>query len=137
MKFLSMLSSKESLRQMSLQDKDQFLNKLSEDPNLGSFDHIFLMYSYEDGYSPLYSSKIVKNGSNPTAISMCKKFWKNIHVSFYNPKAQKIYKIGFYLPNLNKGFDALTGRNAHVNILDNIMVLNLIFRRVNKIINCR
>jgi hypothetical protein len=87
-----MFSSKESLRQMSLQDKDKYLDKLSEDANIGFFDHIFLMYSYEDGYSPLYSSKIISTDSNPISNKMCSKFWKNIHVSF-------LIKGTKYLPN--------------------------------------
>lgn len=75
-----MFSSKESLRQMSLQDKDRYLDKLSGDSNMGYFDHIFLMYSYEDGYSPLYSSKIISTRSNSISNKMCSKFWRNINV---------------------------------------------------------
>ena len=81
MKILSMFSVKESMRQMSMQDPDKFLMKLSQYPSLGFFENLFLVYSYEDGYSPLPSSKIFDNGSNHLSSQMCKNFWANVKVS--------------------------------------------------------
>ena len=78
-----MFSSKESLRQMSLEDSDNFLLKLSEDRNFKSFKNIVLVYSYEDGYAPFKSSKIIVDSSNKSSSKMAKNIWENVRVSFY------------------------------------------------------
>ncbi len=62
-RILSMFSSKESLRQMSLADKDKLLYTLSKDPNLGWFKNILLFASIEDGYAPYPSAKVLHQAS--------------------------------------------------------------------------
>lgn len=80
MKLLSMFSNKESMRQMSLQDGQKLLRKLSTDDSIGFFENIVLVYSYEDGYSPLYSSKVVGHSQDPVSLGMCSDFWSKTKV---------------------------------------------------------
>ena len=82
MKILSMMSAKESMRQMGLQDNPQFLKKLSQDKSISFFENIFIVYSYEDGYSPLPSSKIVEYGLEAGSAKMCGDFWDSTKVDF-------------------------------------------------------
>lgn len=77
MKLLSLLSAKESMRQMSLQDEPQFIRGLCDDASLGFFEHVVLVFSYEDGYSPLYSSKVVDHAHDAQSSRMCARFWAN------------------------------------------------------------
>lgn len=133
MKLLSMISAKESMRQMSLQDNHHFIRRLSADESIGFFENIFLFFSYEDGYSPLYSSKVVDHPQDPSSSRMCADFWSNTKV--LPNQATNIVRMGSYIPNLNKGISTLIGKDAHVDILDNFLLLNFIFRKVYKVIN--
>lgn len=65
---------------MGLKDRGDCLSRLSNDKTIGFFDNLFLVYSFEDGYSPMYSSKIVANGANKAQRKMCKNFWENVKV---------------------------------------------------------
>jgi hypothetical protein len=69
------------MRQMGLQDANNFIQKLSQNPSMGFFENIFLVYSYEDGYSPLSSSKVVNHFPNTLSSKMCKDFWGNSKVN--------------------------------------------------------
>lgn len=81
MKVLSMFSSKRSLREMGLSDNGKCLDQLTREKTMGFFRNLFLVYSFEDGYSPLYSSKIVVEGADETQRKMCEDFWKNVKVN--------------------------------------------------------
>ena len=80
MKLLSLISKKESIRQMSHQDKEKYLESLSNNQNLKYFKNIYLVHSYEDGYSPLYSSKVIIEKQNSIYNNMCTNFWANAKV---------------------------------------------------------
>jgi hypothetical protein len=82
MKILSMMSGKESMRQMGLQDANNFIQNLSKHNSISFFENIFLVYSYEDGYSPLSSSKIVNHFPNTLSSQLCNNFWQNTKVIF-------------------------------------------------------
>jgi ribosomal protein L22 len=78
-----MLSNKKSLRQMSLKDNEQYLEHLSKDKHLKYFDKIFLVYTYEDGYSPVYSSKVISETSSRLVSKMSQNFWENTQVRVF------------------------------------------------------
>lgn len=128
MSILSMFSSKESLRQMSLSDKEKLLSKLSEDSNLGWFNNILLFASFEDGYAPFPSAKVLLHPDNTQMTQMANNFWSEA-------KASNVVRIGCYIPNINsQGINKLTGREAHVDILDNFFNLKIIFQHLRKML---
>ena len=65
---------------MSLKDDEKYLQQLSKDTHIRYFDNIFLVYTYEDGYSPLYSSKIISQNIVKLNNEMCESFWSNTQV---------------------------------------------------------
>lgn len=75
-----MFSTKESLRQMSMRDEENYLKKLSEDNRFSFFKNIFLVYSLEDGYAPKNSSKIIMDSENSITGKMAVNFWKRVKV---------------------------------------------------------
>ena len=44
-----------------------------------------------------------------------------------NIGADRVIKIGYYIPNNNKGFDFFLGWEAHVDVLDNLFLNWMIF----------
>ena len=65
---------------MGLKDSGRCLERLSEDPMIGEFRNVFLVYSYDDGYSPAYSSKVIVSGANALQRQMCRNFWSRVKV---------------------------------------------------------
>lgn len=78
-----MFSDKESLRQMSLRDKDNVLTKLSKCKYVGYVENIILVSSFEDGYAPEYSANATAQGQNAQILSLSKQFWNRVKVYFF------------------------------------------------------
>jgi hypothetical protein len=81
-KVLNLFSSKLSLRQMSLSDKNQKIEKMSKYETLKWFKNIFILSSIDDGYAPVPSAKIFLKDFNKKSLhsQMVFNFWNNVQV---------------------------------------------------------
>ena len=125
-KFLSKFKQYKSLREMCLDDKEKYLVELSRKKNLRYFENVILIYAYYDGYVNYESGKVLFD--NPLVKKeinreMVRNFYRNMDFS-------NLVKIGFFVPNVNKGFGYFIGRDAHIEILDNLFLGRLIFSQL-------
>ena len=65
---------------MGLKDDAKCLSQLSLDKGMGLFQNVFLVYAHGDGYSPVYSSKVMSRDADKAQRKMCKNFWANVKV---------------------------------------------------------
>lgn len=122
MKILGKLKNSQSLRQMSLDDEEEYLLHLSQYNGLIWFKNIVLVASYDDGYTPYESAKILRS-YKPKSRADCNKMATNIYEKM---NAENIVKICMHIPRVSKGFDFLIGRQAHVEILENPFLMHLV-----------
>lgn len=130
MKVLGQMRSNQSIRQISLDDEEQYLLALSRMDGLGWFKNVVFAAVHEDGYVAFESSLIHTNWkSNPstTAIEIA----KNI-ISQLNP--ENLIKLKVHVPGIAKGFDVFLGRQAHMEFLENIFLLEITMAHVIKLI---
>lgn len=66
---------------MNLSDSDNLLENMSADKYFENFKKVFIVYNYDDGYAPFYSSKIVDTPDQVTTSKMSFNFWSNVKVS--------------------------------------------------------
>ena len=130
MKFMTKFKKNKSLREMTLEDDEGYLIKLSKREGLEWFETFILMGTYNDGYAPFESCKMLysfQRSSKSHFIEMA----KNLYNRF---KGKRIIKMGLYCPQTNKGFGYYLGRDAHVNVLDNTFLKHLIFYQLKEYI---
>lgn len=128
MKFLSQMKSNQSIRQMALDDEEQYLLGLSRADGLNWFLNIVLIGVQEDGYVPFESSQLLIN-------------WKNSNGNLTQEMAGNIYsrldvknlvKLKLHLPGGAKGFDVFLGRQAHIELIENAFLKELVFSHIRE-----
>lgn len=128
LKIMTKFKKYQSLREMSLEDDDGYLVKLSKREGLEWFKYVIFVAAYNDGYVPPASSKVLysyRKNNNSIFIEMAKNIYEAI-------QAKRIIKIGIYVPDVDKGLEYYLGRKAHVDILDNHFVKHLIFHQLKE-----
>ena len=126
LKLLSKLKDYKSLREMCIEDKNEYLVKLSEKEGFDFFENVILISAFNDGYVNFQSAKIIFD--NPFRDKKLNaKMVKNIYEKL---KCSNVIKIGTFVPNLNKGFQYFLGREAHIDILNNNFLVHVIFSQI-------
>lgn len=98
---------------------------------MGWFKNIVLVAAYHDGYVNYESAKILyenKSIQNKAIEEMAKNIYAQI-------KADHVVKLSFYQPHLGQGMDYFLGREAHIQILDNVFLIHLVFNQVKDFLN--
>lgn len=126
MKVMSKFKKNKSLREMTLEDDGGYLIELSRREGFEWFDSVVLIASYNDGYVPYESSKILfsfQKSDKRHFLEMAKNIYKRF-------KGTRIVKLGLFAPDVNKGFNYYLGRQAHINVLDDAFLKHLIFYQI-------
>lgn len=126
MKVLGQMRSNQSIRQISLDDEEQYLLALSRMEGLGWFKNVIFAAVHEDGYVAFESSLIHTNWRNSpsaTAVEIAKNIIKQL-----NP--ENLIKLKVHVPGIAKGFDVFLGRQAHMEFLENIFLLEITMAHV-------
>lgn len=130
LKLLSYFQSYNSVREMALEDSDGYLLKLSE-AGLGEFKTIGLLGVVGDGYVPFESALVLNNfnnGKKDSAKVMSYRLFGQRKVT------HTVMKIGVLIPGVEKGWDTLIGRQAHVEVLLNTQLIALIWIHFHKLL---
>ncbi|OMJ84322.1 hypothetical protein SteCoe_14608 [Stentor coeruleus] len=119
------------MKQLSMTDSDIFeeclLYKLSQSNGIQWFKNICLVSSYQDNYVPFESARIEIRNENTedykTRVHL--EMAKNI---LGKVLANKIYRIDVDFIIKNTGFDKMIGRAAHIQMLDNKALMQMILQ---------
>lgn len=128
LKIMTKFKKYQSLREMTLEDDEGYLVKLSKTEGLEWFKYIILVAAYNDGYVPVESSKILysyQKNKNSIFMEMARNIYESI-------EAKRIIKIGVFVPDVDKGFEYYLGRKAHLDVLDNHFLKHLLFHQLKE-----
>jgi len=120
------MNESESLKQLLFCDsknpRKSFLYELSKSPELKYFSHVVFLSCPQDTYSPYESARIeITDKMTGEKRQILSEMAKNIVMDLRN-----VYRIdiGFVLEN--KGVDSVTGREAHIEYLDNDIFMKIL-----------
>lgn len=124
----------DALKQLTMADENNMseclLYKLSTSPGLDWFKHIVLFGSPQDTYCPLDSaliqvSKQIENDSYEKGI-VYKGMVDNI---FSKIKIPRIHRVSITFNMATKNFDTFLGRAAHIQYLENEILIKILVNR--------
>lgn len=129
-KLMSSMEKYKSMRQMSLEDKEKVLVKIAEQNGLSDFETLGFFGFYKDGYVSVKSAKVLSGFDNgqKNAEKIAKSMLGNLK------STKRIIKLAMYMPGLEKGWDKLVGRMAHVEIVRNPLMQQLVWSQLKEFI---
>lgn len=131
--FLKKWKNSICLQQLSMSEtpdlRKSFLFELSLKKGLGWFKYISLVSSYQDQYAPYDSARIelsVKTGNEPERAEIYEEMARNL-LSGVNVEA--LYRLDTHFKIPEKSLDTLIGRAAHIQFLENQILMKMIIYR--------
>lgn len=128
MRVLAQMKNNKSIRQMSLEDEELYLLKLSKAEGFGWFKNVILFSVQDDGYVPLESARVLSTWKHSNS-SMTQEMAFNIYSKL---TAQNLVKILLYIPGISKGIDVFLGRQAHIELIENSFLRQLVFSHIKE-----
>ena len=127
---LKKLKKTESLQQLSMNDasdpKKSLLFALSSADGLGWFKYIGLVGAHQDNYAPFESArievqhKVSKDTKGRVNVEMATNILSRV-------RAEQILRIDCNLNFKKKNLDSMIGRAAHIQMLDNHVLIQMVF----------
>jgi hypothetical protein len=120
----------ESLKQLSMNDasdlRKSFLFALSSAEGLGWFKHVAFVGAHQDNYAPFESARIevqhkaLAEPKGRVYVEMATNILSRV-------RAEQILRIDCNLKFKKKNLDSMIGRAAHIQMLDNHVLLQMVF----------
>ena len=131
--FLKKWRKSKCLQQLSMSEstnlRQSFLYELSTQKGLGWFKYVTLVSSYQDQYAPYDSARMelsVKSGGEQERAEIYEEMTRNLLAGM---NVEALYRLDTHFMIPEKSLDTLIGRAAHIQFLENQILMKMIIYR--------
>ena len=118
-----------SLKQLSMTDtsdaKNSFLYKLTNLEGIEWFRNVALVGAHQDNYAPFESARI-EVGTKATGDAKGRLYIEMANNLLNRIQADRVYRIDVNLKLKGKSIDSMIGRAAHIQMLDNHILVQMV-----------